>query len=127
MACTAICAIVIGPQPIGAQGSTASDDFHSYCASCHGEGGKGDGPLARSLRKRPADLTQLARKSGGAFPRDIVFRTIDGRKPVAGHGGPDMPIWGDAFARSSRNADDAAVSARIEALVAYLETIQDKS
>jgi hypothetical protein len=69
----------------------------------------------------------LAKKSGGTFPRDIVFRTIDGRKPVAGHGGPDMPIWGDALARSSQNADDAAVKARIEKLVAYLETIQEKS
>jgi mono/diheme cytochrome c family protein len=122
-----VCAIALGLRGIEGQGTTASDDFQSYCASCHGERGKGDGPIARSLKKRPADLTQLAKRSGGTFPRDMVFRTIDGRKPVAGHGGPDMPIWGEALAKSSRSADDAAVKARIEALVAYLETIQEKS
>jgi len=25
---------------------------------------------------------------------------IDGRHPVPGHGGPDMPVWGDAFKRA---------------------------
>ena len=41
-----------------------------------------------------------------SLPIDLVFRTIDGRQPVRGHGGPDMPVWGDAFSKS-REAGDA--------------------
>lgn len=31
--------------------------YGSLCAQCHGKGGQGDGPLARSLKPAPADLT----------------------------------------------------------------------
>ena len=44
-----------------------------------------------------------------------------------GHGGPDMPVWGDVFARSGDVSDPAIVQARIKALVAYLEGIQVKT
>jgi len=30
--------------------------FRAYCASCHGTGGKGDGPMAASLKVKPAGL-----------------------------------------------------------------------
>jgi hypothetical protein len=43
---------------------------------------------------------------------------------VAGHGGPDMPVWGEALMRSSEGGDEASVRMRIQALVDYLETIQ---
>ena len=49
---------------------------------------------------------------------------IDGRVPVKGHGGPDMPLWGDAFKRSGDGYDEAAVRARIDLLVTHLESIQ---
>ena len=53
-----------------------------------------------------------------------VFRTIDGKRPVRGHGGPDMPVWGDAFARSDRGGDPETVKRLIQSLVDYLESIQ---
>ncbi len=31
-----------------------------YCASCHGDGGKGDGPAGAALDPKPADLTTLS-------------------------------------------------------------------
>ena len=34
--------------------------FGTYCAPCHGESGKGDGPLGVVLNPRPADLSQHA-------------------------------------------------------------------
>ncbi len=34
--------------------------FVSHCASCHGQTGKGDGPVGLGLNPRPADLTQHA-------------------------------------------------------------------
>lgn len=98
--------------------------FGLYCATCHGTSAKGDGPLAAMLRKRPADLTLLARGNGGVFSAPMVFQIIDGRKPVAGHGGGDMPVWGDAFGKSADGAD--ATVAKLTALVKYLETIQQK-
>jgi hypothetical protein len=49
---------------------------------------------------------------------------IDGRTKVTGHGGPDMPVWGDAFMRTAENLTEASLKHRIQALVDYLETIQ---
>jgi mono/diheme cytochrome c family protein len=96
--------------------------FHTYCASCHGTSAMGDGALATELRRRPADLTKIARRNKGVFPREQVYRTIDGRQPVRGHGAPGMPVWGDVFVRTVGN--EAVITARIEALVAYLEGLQ---
>jgi mono/diheme cytochrome c family protein len=96
--------------------------FTSYCATCHGANGTGDGPLGKMLRKAPANLTQLARKNGGVFSPEMVARSIDGSKPLAGHGGGDMPAWGDAFGRSADGPD--STPNKIQALVKYLETIQ---
>lgn len=108
--------------------SAATGDylFRTYCAACHGTSAKGDGPLAESMRRRPANLTEIGKRNKGAFPADEVFKTIDGRTPVKGHGGPDMPVWGDVFSKSSDGGDPAIVAARIKALVAYLESIQAK-
>ncbi len=100
--------------------------FKTYCASCHGPSAKGDGPLADHLRIRPPDLTLFAKRNAGKFATDKVERIIDGRAPVKGHGGSDMPVWGDAFKRSSEGYSEAAVKARIKALVEYLEGLQVK-
>lgn len=97
--------------------------YRLYCASCHGTGGKGDGPLADALKRRPPDLTRLAAANGGTYPADLVARAIDGRSPLKGHGGGDMPVWGDAFTRSG---DPTPASERIARLVRYLERIQGK-
>jgi mono/diheme cytochrome c family protein len=97
--------------------------FSTYCVVCHGADARGTGPLADSLKRRPADLTLLAKNNGGQYPRDMVARIIDGRNPVKGHGGGDMPVWGDAFERSV-DAGPQAVQDRITALVEYLATVQ---
>jgi len=34
--------------------------YSTYCASCHGDSGKGDGPVGLTLNPRPADLRQHA-------------------------------------------------------------------
>lgn len=113
------------PDPI-AQELSGRDLFRRYCASCHGTSGIGDGPLASSLRRKPANLQQIAKRNGGEYPSELVYRVIDGRQPVRGHGGPDMPVWGDAFARTTDATDEASVKRKIEALVAYLRSIQEQ-
>jgi mono/diheme cytochrome c family protein len=105
---------------------SGADIFKSYCAVCHGTSAKGDGPLAASMKKRPPDLTQFAKQNDGKYPADLVFKIIDGRQPVAGHGGPDMPVWGDAFKASAVGGSEEAVKGRIQGLVDYLETLQEK-
>lgn len=109
--------------------SSATGDylFRTYCAACHGVTAKGNGPLADSMRKRPADLTEIAKRNKGEFPKDLVFRMIDGREPVKGHGGADMPVWGDVFSRAVEGGDQNIVQKRIEALVDYLAGIQARA
>lgn len=115
--------------PAAAQTAAMTGDylFRTYCAACHGVSAKGDGPLADSMRRRPSDLTEIAKRNKGVFPADEVFRIIDGRQPVRGHGGPDMPVWGDTFARAEGGSVPGVVEARIKALVAYLQGIQTKT
>ena len=106
------------------QTATGAEIFRTYCASCHGTAARGDGPLASAMNRKPANLTEIAKRNGGQFPSELVFRTIDGRQPIRGHGGPDMPVWGDVFTRSRDAGDAERVKAVIQSLVQYLESIQ---
>jgi hypothetical protein len=55
----------------------------------------------------------------------MIGRIIDGRNPVKGHGGGDMPVWGEALLRTQAGAgSEDAVKERIDALVDYLRTVQ---
>jgi len=100
--------------------------YFTYCASCHGTSGRGDGPVADLLRVRPADLTRFALQNGGMFPTAKLARVIDGRD-VGSHGNPDMPVWGDAFRISRGGLSAAGVKSRIDAIVRFLESIQERT
>jgi len=96
-----------------------------YCASCHGTGARGDGPVAGAMRVRPADLTRIAARNGGRFPDEAVMRAVDGRTEVPGHGDRTMPVWGDALGLvKGGNLSPATARDRIESVVRYLATIQ---
>jgi nucleotide-binding universal stress UspA family protein/mono/diheme cytochrome c family protein len=114
------------PAPVMKQTIPGGELFRTYCVTCHGTTARGDGPLASSMTRKPADLTELAKRNGGVYPSELVFRTIDGKKPVRGHGGADMPVWGDAFARSRDVNNPAQVEKMIQSLVDYLESIQSR-
>jgi mono/diheme cytochrome c family protein len=125
IAATAVGAAGAAEQAQGAQAFEGKQKYDIYCATCHGAAGKGDGVLASSLRKRPADLTQLARKNQGKFPAEAIVTFIDGRTRDEAHTKSDMPVWGEVFSKSQDSAGPDDVKSRIEALVKYLETIQD--
>jgi mono/diheme cytochrome c family protein len=97
--------------------------FHEYCAVCHGDGAKGNGPAADALKKAPADLTQIARKNGGAFPEVKVMRVIQGDDVVAAHGNRAMPVWGSIF-RSL--GSEQTETLRVNALMKYIQGMQAK-
>lgn len=105
-------------------------EFRQHCAVCHGLSGSGDSVMVtlNLLTVKPADLTQLSKRNNGVFPFWQVYRIIDGREAVKGHGTHDMPIWGDAFLQQEGTnlAAEARASGRILQLVHYLQSLQEK-
>ncbi|MGH7819954.1 MAG: c-type cytochrome [Candidatus Binatia bacterium] len=102
--------------------------YERYCASCHGETAKGDGPLAGILRQQPSNLTLLAKNAGGRFPFWETMRVIDGSRSVRAHGGSDMPVWGEVFRDEAdwELARRAEVHGKLTFLTEYLLRIQEK-
>jgi mono/diheme cytochrome c family protein len=111
-------------------------EFQSGCASCHGIDAKGNGPLSKELKIHPTDLTVLSKKNSGVFPLDHIYKVIDGREEIRGHGSREMPVWGYRFGPLPKLADDYIVSpslspelivqSRILAVIDYLNRIQTK-
>jgi mono/diheme cytochrome c family protein len=97
-----------------------------HCASCHGERGFGDGPLAAALRRPPADLTRIAEREGGRFDEARVMAAIDGRRAVAEHGPREMPVWGAVFAEELEGERYPAYTTLLQsrALTDYLRSLQ---
>ncbi len=99
--------------------------YVTYCASCHGADGRGDGPVAAALVSPATDLTRISERAGGAYPVDSVYAYIDGREDVAAHGTRDMPVWGNIWIEEhGEPVQQEAVAHRINELVEYLRTIQ---
>lgn len=99
--------------------------YRAFCASCHGEAGKGDGAVADIADRRPADLTLLSRDNGGTFPRDRVIRVLERVEPLAGHDPPAMPNWSNVL-RATEGSDARVVRKRLEALADHVGTLQQK-
>ena len=116
-----------------------AEEYRISCLSCHGAGGRGDGPMAKFLTIKPTDLTQLANNNGGQYPGlkagrypfARVFQIIDGRTVVSGHGDRAMPVWGSRYLIEESGkygpylgAHEQVVRGRILELVYYIQSIQ---
>ena len=101
-------------------------EYQKSCAVCHGSDGKGRGAMAKLLKVKPANLTHLSANHDGIFPFWDIYRVIDGRKEIGGHGSGDMPVWGTVFKQEAGPDLGAELSAhaRILEIVYYLESIQ---
>ena len=99
--------------------------YDAYCASCHGQGGKGNGPAASALKMPPTDLTQLAAKNGGTFPEAHVAEVIKGDSMMPAHGSKEMPVWGPVFLNLAHN-DPAVAQLRVRNLTRYVAGMQQK-
>jgi hypothetical protein len=80
---------------------------------------------------RPADLTQIAKRYHGKFSREKIYDIIDGGKRSPGHYNfnSPMPLWGLNFQLEGKEyteESEAAVRSRINALLDYLESIQER-
>lgn len=104
-------------------------DFATFCTACHGTGGKGDGPLAEGLDTKPANLTQLSTRNGGAFPGTAVMAQIwgyaDGRD-----GSRVMPqfseaLEGDLVPYDGGDGIATPTPIRLVQIAEYLRAIQE--
>jgi mono/diheme cytochrome c family protein len=96
--------------------------YRNYCFSCHGPGARGQGPFTFALRVVPPNLTTLAQRNGGPFPREQVRRVVEG-VGLRSHGDRDMPVYGSLLRRG--RPGDAGAAALIDAVVTFLESIQE--
>jgi mono/diheme cytochrome c family protein len=114
---------------LGADNSdTGKNEYDSYCATCHGQTGKGNGSLLPKLVNLVPDLTVLEKNNNGVFPFERVSMIIDGRQELKTHGSKEMPVWGRVFTLRSSiyNEFEAEVVARgrILALTEYVYRLQ---
>lgn len=112
-------------------------EYRTNCRVCHGEEGKGNGPLASELKTAPINLQMISKNNNGEFPTSAMYELIDGRKSVRAHGTSDMPVWGAVYSAkiaSSWAGDsdmpgpnvEAAINGKILSLIYYLRSIQAK-
>lgn len=94
-------------------GMSGKELYTRFCASCHGETGRGDGPVAGTLKVEVPDLTMIAKRAKGTYPRERIERIIDGRHVLAAHGSRMMPVWGEDFSRLELGNPDAERSTRV--------------
>ena len=84
----------------------------SYCQLCHGPDGRGDGPLAKSMKITPIDLTKSIRARSDTILKKIISGR--GRQTITGRDRHNlisdaMPEWKDVFSDT-----------QIDALISYL-------
>ena len=128
---------------VQAQDLIGRTEFLSKCAACHGADAKGAGPMASKLKRKPADLTALAKNNNDVFPTDAIAAIVDGRGAIS-HRRLEMPIWGcrqgpppgprrKAYQPKPIELlldmpcdPEEVIKKRIRAIVEYLGRIQDK-
>lgn len=124
---TAVMVVACTPEDMP-QASDGRALFMENCAICHGADAKGDGPMARSLADAPPDLTLIALREKGAFPRARVLSTIDGYTKTD-MGGADMPEFGalldgDLIPFDTGDGIMTPTPRKLIALLEYIESIQ---
>jgi hypothetical protein len=99
--------------------------YKRYCAVCHGNDLKGNGPISPEFKNPPSDLTTLAQRHDGKFPDEYVQEVLRNGVKKPAHGDREMPIWGPLFA-SITGTDSELVSIRIVNLTNYIKAMQAK-
>ena len=112
--------------PVGKTNPTNGKQMYtSYCAPCHGVDGRGNGPVAGSLKAQPTDLAGLAKANHGKYPDSHVVSVVRFGTDVRAHGTAEMPVWGPILGTMSKvNPEERQL--RTTNLSRYLETLQVK-
>ena len=104
--------LLAGMDPTWAQNQSEGKKLYlTYCSSCHGDNGKGDGPAARSLPVKPANHTDGAvmNQLTDKFLLEIISKggSAVGKSPM-------MPGWGGQFKEN-----------QLRDVVAYVRSMAD--
>jgi mono/diheme cytochrome c family protein len=101
--------------------------YQRYCAVCHGNDGKGNGPPPSSshFSAAPPDLTTLSQRHDGKFPDSYVADVLRSGVKLPDHGSSEMPVWGEAF-KTTSGSDDAQIRGRMRDITSYIKTLQVK-
>jgi mono/diheme cytochrome c family protein len=108
---------------------SGAEDFATFCAACHGASGRGDGPSASGLARKPADLTRLSARNGGVFPGTKVMAKIWGYTGGR-EGGSPMPefgplLQGELVPYDGGDGIATPTPVRLVQIAEYLKAIQD--
>jgi mono/diheme cytochrome c family protein len=99
--------------------------YKKYCAACHGNDLKGNGPAPYPFKDMTPDLTTLSKRHGGKFPDEFVTQVLRYGVVLPDHGPPEMPPWGTDF-KASDKLNEAQVTQRITNLKEYIKSLQEK-
>lgn len=89
----------IGADASGADLEKGKQIFMTYCATCHGEKGDGQGPVGKALTPPPRDFTKGDFKYGSA-DQDLFDTMTNGA--AAKGGSPLMAPWGAVIPEADR-------------------------
>jgi mono/diheme cytochrome c family protein len=96
---------------IEADTKSGKSDYQVFCASCHGETGEGDGPVAQALDPKPA------RHSDGGYMNpltdDYLFKVIKFGGASVGKSAMMAPLGGSLSDQQIRN------------VIAFIRTLAD--
>jgi high-affinity iron transporter len=100
-----------------------ADIFTTYCQSCHGQNGEGDGPLAASLNPPPTNFhdATLASKLSPLQAYNSLRLGIEGTSMRAFHEISDQEAWDVAFYINSLPYNTPVSSSEKEAVLSALE------
>jgi cytochrome c oxidase cbb3-type subunit 3 len=89
----ALCALVLGTALFAhaADVEQGKNLYGHFCASCHGQSGKGDGPAAAALNPKPRDHTD--KETMSKLSDDELLKVIKNGGASVGKS-PLMPAWG---------------------------------
>jgi mono/diheme cytochrome c family protein len=91
-------ALLLVPAPASAGDAAAGQmSFVMFCAACHGEGGRGDGPAALALQPPPRDFTAAEftfdTDGDGAVGTDADLKNVILQGAAVFGGSPLMAPW----------------------------------
>jgi mono/diheme cytochrome c family protein len=75
---------MLAPQAAAADAENGKKIYEEKCVRCHGDGGKGDGPMAEFLERKPGDFTDKAR-ANQFTDEELKKIVVEGKAPMPGY------------------------------------------
>ena len=114
LAVALLASALLAPLAASADAAAGKALFTTNCASCHGDGGKGDGPVGKSLNPPPRDFTKAEFKfdtdKDGKAGTDADLKNVIHNGAMKFGGSPLMAPW------------PAFTDAQLADLIAYIRT-----